>query len=284
MKLFLAAFATFGMFAGAGPWLVSRPTPAPDVNGAASDPDSHDVQVTPWGPSPEVVEAARARLSERAALQPLLAGARHRVLSFEILDDEKAGDGIVPPHSYRATVFDYTRNRAFVVRGRFDGDDVVVRRSAVQPEPSEEEFQAAVAALDADVELGPALRAGLLAAYPPMPPLIDGSLPVDRVRRTVAVGLAPAKGAAGRHEIVGVDMIRGRVVRFKEGAPPSALAAVAACGPPNAAQSTTSRGTAGQFNIVITRGGVELWNMIAIRPSASGGTRGSGVELPWCPS
>ncbi|HEX6739220.1 MAG TPA: hypothetical protein VF310_13155, partial [Vicinamibacteria bacterium] len=252
--------------------------PAPAATGDASTKD-HDIQVTPWGPSQQDVDATQSRLAGHQALRTLRDGSRYRQLSFEILDDERSGDAITPPQRYRATFFDYARNRAYVAEGRFDGGEPVLRRTAVQPEPSDEEFQAAVALLDRDPEIGPALKAGTMAAYAPMPPLIHGDRPVARVERTVAVGLAPPKGQAGRHEIVGVNMIRGTVVRFREGAPPSALAADAACGVPSANQSTTSRGTAGQFNIVISRGGVELWNMVAIRPSASGGTRGSGVEL-----
>ena len=277
MKPVLLALAGVGVFIGAMPEMLWRAGQPAASGGAVFEPAKHDIQVTPWGPSQETIDAAQAALQSAPSVQTRLAGTRSRLLWFELVDQEGA-DRTVPPDRYQATYFDYTNNRAWIVIGRFDGGSLTVKPTKTQPEPSEEEFKAAVEVLSRDPEIGPALRDQTLAAYMPMPPLVNGSLPIDQVERTVAVGLTP-RDEGPLHQIVGVNMLRGTVVRFKGGAPEACLAAPTACGPPNAGQSTTSRGTAGQFNIVISRAGVEIWNMIAIRPSASGGTRGSGVEL-----
>jgi hypothetical protein len=57
------------------------------------------------------------------------------------------------------------------------------------------------------------------------------------------------------------------------------MAAPEACGIPNAGQSTTARNTAGQYQMTVTQGPTTLWEMLIIRPSASSGTRASGIEV-----
>jgi hypothetical protein len=88
----------------------------------------------------------------------------------------------------------------------------------------------------------------------------------------------PADGSL-RHEIVGVNMTRNKVVRFDNGAPDQSAVRAAVCGLPSAGQSTTSRGTAGSATVTVTQNGVQLWSMNVVRPSASSGTRGSGIEI-----
>jgi hypothetical protein len=113
-----------------------------------------------------------------------------------------------------------------------------------------------------------------------MPPLVNEELPDGRVERTLTVGLLPADGAAdARHEIVGVTMIRRQVERYSDGAPAGARAAEQLCGAPSANQSTTGRGVPGQAKITVLKGSTRLWSLVAVRPSASSGTDGSGVEL-----
>jgi hypothetical protein len=75
-------------------------------------------------------------------------------------------------------------------------------------------------------------------------------------------------------------MIGRTVSRFEGGAPALARAAAETCGPPNANQTPTPRGLAGQFRVNTTApDGSPLWSFLVIRPSASQGTNASGVEL-----
>ena len=125
----------------------------------------------------------------------------------------------------------------------------------------------------------PLLREGRLVAYPPMPPLIQGDeVPGGGLERTLAVGLLPAEGERG-HEIVGVNMTRRAVVRFDANAPFQAAAHNPICGLPNAAQPTAAQGTVGQAWVTVSQAGTVLWRFLVVRPAASSGTNGSGVEL-----
>jgi hypothetical protein len=238
------------------------------------------VRVVPWGPSEAVVETARRSVLENPAVARATGRAEVRMVSFEIVDPPTAATGgrSLPPDRYRASLFDYTHNRAYVVEGDFKGSQFTIRESYVQPEPDRDELTRAIKVVSRDPELGPLLRKGLLKARPPMPPLVGGDLPVGAADRTVAVLLNPTSAAA-RREIVGVDMIRRTVVRYPSRAPEASRVAGVGCGVPNAGQTTTSRGSAGQVTITISRGAQQLWSFVAIRPAASSGTRSSGIEL-----
>ena len=52
------------------------------------------------------------------------------------------------------------------------------------------------------------------------------------------------------------------------------------CGVPlDASQPTAGKGTAGQVLVTVSQGGQTLWRFVAVRPAASSGTNGSGIEL-----
>ena len=73
-------------------------------------------------------------------------------------------------------------------------------------------------------------------------------------------------------------MIRREVVRFERGAPRGASREGGICGIPYT-QQPTARHTPGQVWITVTQGGQVLWRFLAVRPAASSGTNGSGIEL-----
>ena len=239
------------------------------------------VTVVPWGPSPEVVEAARNGVLSQPEIQRFVGRADVAMISFTLVDPpQTAGQPAQPPTHYRAELFDYTRNRAYVVEGPLQGRSrPTIAASERQPEPDDAERARALAIVETDRELGAALSTGQLIPYPPMPPLVDGHRPVGEVHRTVTIGLAPQVPAA-RHEIVGVDMIGRRLIRYPAlSAPPSSRAVEGVCGSTNANQPTTSMGTAGQMTVTITKEGSPIWSFLAVRPAASSGTRKSGLEL-----
>jgi hypothetical protein len=162
-----------------------------------------------------------------------------------------------------------------VARGRFDHSDIEVSESAEQPDPSDEEFQEAVAILSKDPKLGPSLLDKTTGAYQPMPPLVNTGAKGDRV---LGIGLF-SRGGSIPHEVVGVNLVRGTIMRFETQAPPTAIASPTVCGPPSAGQGSVPRGTAGQFLVQIIREGVTIWQFTVVRPSASSGARGSSIEL-----
>lgn len=241
--------------------------------------EPHQITVTPVGPDQATIDKAKGDLLKNPTLLARLKGARARILVFEFIEpDPKASDKTSAPTQYRAQVFDYTNNKAYVVIGNFKDSRIEISATTQQPNTCDEEFQDAVSIIAADKQLGEAVRNHLLEPYMPMPPLVAIDQPVSKIERTVTVGLMPPDGKSG-NEVIGVNMIRRSVVRYQDGAPPTANAVTQNCGVPNAGQSTTSRGTAGTADIVISRGGQEIWRFTCVRPSASSGGNASGIDL-----
>jgi hypothetical protein len=234
------------------------------------------VTVEPWGPDPDRVDAAAREALQLPGVRAELGGAEARLVGLQPIDHGGEPD---PPGAVRATLYDYLGERALLVDVPLDDDDSPLRvvSTVRQPLPSPEELEAAVAIIGEHPELGPALQEGRLAAYRSMPPLTGVELPDGRVERTVSVGLRPTDGGEG-HEIVGVRLGPHEVVRFEDGAPPTARVTARRCGLPDAGQNTVVN-RAGAARITVTRDGEVLWRLIAVRPAASSGEFGSGVEL-----
>jgi hypothetical protein len=239
---------------------------------------AHNITGPPWGPDQATIDETKTRLLRNPILQRYLAGKNYRLLSFDFLESGVKQTTPQPPNRYRAIFFNYFSNRAIVATGSFTDEAIAVTLALEQPNPSPEEFEAAVNILMRDPDLGDAIRDGSLQPYPPMPPLVDIDQPVNKVERTLTVGLLP-KDSKWKNEVVGVNMIRETVSRYVDGAPRTSNAVQVNCGVPSAGQSTTSAGTAGQFEVVISRGLEEVWRFICIRPSASSGNNRSGIEL-----
>jgi hypothetical protein len=256
------------------------PSESHDLKGATKrSQEPHTIKVTPWGPDQITIDTTKRQLLKHPTLLSYLKGKRYRMLSFDFIESAVKSKNPEPPTRYRATFFDYTSNRAIVAEGSFNAPGVEASLSTEQPVPSPEEFEAAVSIVAKDPQFAAAIGDGSLQPYPSMPPLADIHLTTDKVERTVTVGLMSKEGTAS-NEVVGVNMIRESVLRYEGGAPPTSLATPALnCGVPSAGQSTTSSGTAGQYDLVISRGTEEIWRMTVIRPSASSGNNRSGIEL-----
>ena len=225
----------------------------------------HTITVTPRGPDQAIVESAKKNLVLSPAVQRFLKGTTNRMISFELIE----------PDGYHATFYDYTNCRAIEASGHFNGGQIEARESSEQPDPNEEEFQAAVAVLYSDPTFGPSMRDETLQPYAPMPPLVKSA---GKCERTVTVGLKSKDGSI-QHEIVGVNLINRSVIRFPGRAPEGSFASATSCGPPSSGQGTTPRGTAGQVDVVISREGRTLWKFTVVRPSVSTGTRGSAIDI-----
>ncbi|HSS22361.1 MAG TPA: hypothetical protein VLL54_19980 [Pyrinomonadaceae bacterium] len=241
------------------------------------------VIVTPVGPTQDAIDAAKASTLNRTEIQSLLTGTKNRLLQFELIPADSKNAGNNSANRFLATFYDYTNNRTVRLDGSVDSPGAAkVSTSNEQVAPSEEEFQAALKILEGDQIFGSALRAGELKAYPPMPPVLYPNKSGERVERTINIGVRPTGGSGFNHEIVGVNMIRETVIRYKKGAPPTSRATPDVCAIANSGQATTANGTAGQYQFtVLDTGGAELWSFLAIRPSASSGNASerSGIEL-----
>jgi hypothetical protein len=238
------------------------------------------VKIKPIGPDPGQARSRAADVMAHPAVTSFLQRSRHRLLAFQLLEPPAKTARPRLPDRYLATIYDYTGNRTVLITGRMnEAHPDGIEELATQPLPGYEEFRAAVRMVVRDDDLGPLLRDRSLIPYRAMPPIIELETPDGRIERTIAVGLLPAEERGARHEIVGVNMVRRRVVRFEGGAPPGAEADNSICGLPDANQSVTPVGTPGQAEVSAFLGNSLLWRFRVVRPAASSGTRGSGVEL-----
>ena len=255
-----------------------RLSPSDTNNGALA------VRITAFGPKPAQLEALAKIVMKHREIQKHLAKARHRLLSLDVLDplDDPKPIRPRPPQHFRAVIYDYSNNRSVIATGRLSTPSrLEVTTSSQQPLPSQEEFDEAVNVLRKHPELGRAIGDGALIPYSPMPPLVGETLPDGRVERTLAVGLLPREGMKG-HEIVAVNLKNRAVLRYEASgrgrAPLTSAAHNPICGQPYASQPT-AQGVAGSAWVTITQGGKALWKFLAVRPAASSGTNGSGIEL-----
>src|SRR5262252_1876159 len=167
------------------------------------------VKIEPWGPTPEAIAAAVSWISAHASVKAALGKARFRLLNVQLIDEPieaKAARMPEPPSRIQATFYDYTNQRTIkAVSTVAKRRSVEIIESAEQPLPSNEEYAEALSALTVHQEFGPHIREGRLQPYAAMPPLLLEELPDGRFKRTLAVGLLPARPDV-KHEIVGFDL------------------------------------------------------------------------------
>ena len=230
------------------------------------------VTVTPVSPSDAQVTSTINSVKTSATVAKFLNKTENRLISVDYPDSSRLPPG---QQKIQALFYDYTNNRPIVVDTIIgDTRQTTVAIGKDQPLPSPEEFDAAAAIVRNDPSFSNLFKSGA-SVYRSMPPLASESLTADR---TLTVGVL-APGTDTPNQIVAVNMIRKSVATFVKNAPPTAKAVEATCGATNAGQGTTSRGTAGQFNLTVSVSGTPIWQMLVIRPAASSGTRASGVEL-----
>ncbi|MEP6946881.1 MAG: hypothetical protein ABJA02_13250 [Acidobacteriota bacterium] len=252
----------------------------PSASAATGD---NIVTIVPWGPDQAAYDAAARFVSLSPSVRKQLLGVRSRLLSFQPIDSEaKNSEPRLPPARFRAIFYDYSRNRDVVAEGRFDQSEAVtVSFSNEQVPPNDDEFNAAIESIKKDRDLGSALKAGKQTIFPPMPPVLYPYDTSSKVERTVFVGLQSKDGPD--KEIVGVNMITGRVIRYPSRAPNTAKAAPESCGLSSSGGSS-NQGVAGSARVTISKPvgnseQVELWDFVVNRPSSSSGSSGSGIEL-----
>ncbi len=239
------------------------------------------VTIKPFGPSREDLAAAGDRALALASVRKVIGRSKARLLYVEALDDDDKSAKPRPPSRFRATLYDDENHRAILVDGSLrDRLRTEVTESALPPHPSDAEYAAALKIVRRDAAFAAALDQRQLEPYQPVPALALNELPDGRIERRIAVGLLP-RGSDALHEIVAVDVARRRVIRFEGRLPPNVRPSnLGLCGVPlDANQTTAAKGTAGQVWVTVTGGGQTLWRFLAVRPAASSGTNGSGIEL-----
>jgi hypothetical protein len=238
------------------------------------------VQITSAGPSANDLARIGALLLESTAVRKALKGAKYRLLHVRLTEPELGEKAARPDRTttFRATIVDYTNRRVLYADGDLSRPrSAQITESGATPLPTHEEFEAGLAILRSDKTFGKLLAKEETLVYPAMPPLVANELPSGERERIISIGVA-SRSREHFHEIVGVNLNRGELVRFDGHAPPTALADRSLCGVPAANQATTQH-AAGQVWVTVKQGGTTLWKFLAVRPAASSGTNGSGVEL-----
>jgi hypothetical protein len=249
------------------------PSPAPVDPGA-------NVSAPPAEQPPrEQIGAFLNNLLTQHAVQQHLDGIRYRVLYTQAIENLDKSVAVVQPSRWSSVIYDYANNRTLETAADFPAaTNVSVTPSAQQPLPSAEEWEEAVEIVRRDEQFGRWLSCNLPTAYRPMPALLLNPGPVGEVERTLTVGLLPAAGSAVAHQIVAVNRVTQRVATFASGHPDTSLAGNQTCGIPPYFCPSPQRGTPGQLWISWPTTN-PVWRFLAIRPAASSGVNGSGLEL-----
>jgi len=237
-----------------------------------NEPSTHGIQIE-ISPHDEH-ELLQRQLRDRLLIHPAIReqlGGDLRVVSVEVLDKD-----VTDSSSFRAIVHDRDSCRTVAVRGTVGGSDRLdIRPTAHRPLPTREEYAAAVEAVLHDDQLADLIERGGMQSYQPMPPYADIEHPDGTVDRVVTVGLRAADGDV-RHRIVGVRLRDLAVIHEPIGVPHPAPYDCEPTPPAGGCQPTPGRN---QARVRVIHGATTLWDFIVVRPSASSGTNGSGVEL-----
>ncbi len=171
------------------------------------------------------------------------------------------------------TVHDTVTGRWVLVQGPLDDPaSLTVTPTTLQWPPTEDEFAWAVSIL---VDHGGELLAGDgTITYRPLPSLANIELADGTVDRVITVGIRSATSEP-MHRVVGVRTSDGEILLELPDVPaPSS----ADCGAPPGPESREGSG-ANQAQVRVRQGETVLWDFEVVRPRASSGTNGSGVEL-----
>ena len=180
------------------------------------------------------------------------------------------------PTRFDATVYDYTVEQAFELVLDAKGKELSRRATTEQPARLLEELADAESIVRENDAFAPALAAGALTIYEPMPPVT-----VDAEgRRLVNVGVisqAAAGASIEKNEVVSVHIPSGTVVRYPSGAPETSRAALLACGPPSSGCGY-STGPCGPYQIVWPAAD-PVWKLKIRHPSCTTSVQGQGTGL-----
>ena len=110
------------------------------------------VEVVPWGPDPRAARAAARAALEHPAVRAELGDAEARLLSVRPVDADEVGTDTT---RVRAAVYDYAADRTLLVDVPVEGGGAPTLASiARQPLPTGEEWEAALAVVREDAQLG----------------------------------------------------------------------------------------------------------------------------------
>jgi subtilisin-like proprotein convertase family protein len=177
---------------------------------------------------------------------------------------------------FDATIYDYTVEQAFELVLDAKAKELSRKTSPEQPARLLQELADAETIVRENDAFAPALAAGALTLYEPMPPVT-----VDAEgRRLVNVGViseATAGASIEKNEVVSVHIPTATVVRYPSGAPETSLAALLACGP---ASSSCGYATGPCSYYQIVWPAVDpVWKLNIRHPNCTTSVQGQGTGL-----
>lgn len=228
------------------------------------------------GPSEADRRAVSKKLFQHPVLIKTLKNKDYRIIDSS-LTDRKYSSGT----DYVFHIFNYTDEKMLSITGPTDfSTDPKIKSTNEEIPASPEEFADAVNLLKKKSHFARGMRSGDLTAYEPMPSILADPKTFNGIggSRLIGVGVR-SQTDDSIHEIIGVNLYNKSILRFSKKAPPTSLATRAVCGLPSAGQSVTAKGNSGSAEIDISDDQGPLWNFIVVRPSASSGSKGSGLEI-----
>jgi hypothetical protein len=234
---------------------------------------------SPGQPTTEQIGVFLNNLFTQSAVRQYLDGVRHRVLYTQAIENLDKDANQSQSVRWSSVIYDYTNNRTLEAVADFpQASGATVTASAAQPLPSAEEWEEAAEIVRRDEQFGRDVICNLLTLYRPMPALVLDSGPAGEIERTLTVGLLPAASSTLSHQIVAVNMVTQRVATFASAHPGTSLAGPQTCGITPVYCPAPARGTPGQLWISWPPSN-PVWRFLAVRPAASSGVSGSGLEL-----
>jgi len=240
------------------------------------------VTVEPFGPSHEQFEKLKSQLQQHPELKLILTPDKSRLLHLNLVhptSKETTGNGKL---LFRATYYDYAMGHAVIVEGDPDSPSKLkIIKSAVQPLPSVEEYQEALAILHEDKDIAEQLKSKKWRPYKAMPGIRSNILPDGRTTRILTLGLYP-EGHALENEIVGIDLLNRTVIRDDDTfeAPTEALKRlVMHFNPEDFIFPFFENNSNHIWVFVHDHEGNEIWRMLVYRAPYSSGINGSGLDL-----
>lgn len=233
-----------------------------------------EISVEPIGVSEKEQSELKERILKYPNIENLLRNKTFRILTFQVENFESKSA------HYILKVYSYTDGRSYEMTGPLNRSTLPQVREATEEIPATpEEFAEAEEVVAEISEYSGEIKSGRMNTYEPIPGTSSMSLENQQASgRLINVGVVSVDQPK-INEIVGVDLYSRQIIHYPNGAPEGALAVAQTCGLPNARQATTSRGTSGSARIEISRGGQNLWTFTVVRPSASSGREGSGLEI-----
>jgi hypothetical protein len=222
------------------------------------------------GEGDELLSTLRSALVGNPTVRSRYPDADLWLIGVDVLDKEPRPDAW-----FRAILHDMAGGEVVEAWGYLDDmDGITVLPTNRERLPTEEEHAWAVDLLRHDPELARRLDEGQVTTYAPMPPLASTQTADGSVDRAITVGLRDESGGGVRHRVVAVRTADGEVI---EGAAELA-SSDHDCGSPPGQESASEPG-AKSARVRVWRGDERLWDLVVVRPSASSGLNGSGVEL-----